>query len=283
VSDRITYVTADDYSAIPDLTYPPELVEELIPLRETRESITLDDVASLMTGELWRGGEETVTWQGVQTTKSLYASDETIHNISEHMLETREQPDFYAVYFLGLDRACHRFWGPMDPSTVDIKEDPKKVEAFKNIIPGYYERVDGLIGDVLDSIDENSTVIVCSDHGFKGPVRTKDGLKLGIDMHRELGLLAAAGPGVRSGGSLANANVLDLTPTILALFGEPVGRDMDGFVLTGLIDEDFLAAHPVTYVDTYEPAERPSQPGEPLETGVDDEIREELRSLGYIE
>ncbi|MCK4679533.1 hypothetical protein KAT82_00250, partial [bacterium] len=100
---------------------------------------------------------------------------------------------------------------------------------------------------------------------------------------RELGILAAVGPGIRRGVTLANANVLDLTPTILALLGEPVGRDMDGFVLTGLIDEGHVADHPITYVDTYERDEPPEQSEEPVESALDDAIREELRSLGYIE
>jgi len=283
VTDRIVYAPEDGYSGIPHLTYPTELEEELAPLRVSLASTTMDDIADLMSGDVWQDGEEAVTWTGVQGLRSIYASDQSILAMSEHLLESREQPDFYAVYFLGLDRCCHRFWGPMRPYTVDIKMDEKITEAFENVIPRYYERVDLLIGDVLDSIDENSIVIVCSDHGFHGPRRTKEGLQLGISMHRELGILAAMGPGIRQGTTLANANVLDLTPTILALLGEPIGRDMDGFVLTGMIEEGHLADHPITYVDTYERDEPPEQSEEPIESALDDAIREELRSLGYIE
>jgi arylsulfatase A-like enzyme len=171
----------------------------------------------------------------------------------------------------------------MRPHSVDMEMDESVVEAYQNIIPNYYERIDALIGEVLGSIDENSNVIVCSDHGFRGPLRTKEGLQLGIYMHREVGVLAAMGPGIRRGVKLDNASVLDLTPTLLALLGEPVGRDMDGFVLTGLIDEDFLTESPVTYVDTYE-RDDGSEPGEePIGSALDDAIKEELRSLGYIE
>ncbi len=283
VTDRIVYAPEDGFTNIPHLTYPAELEEELAPLRVSSAATTMDDVADLMTGDVWKGGEEAITWAGVQSLRGVCASDQSILAMSEHLLESREQPDFYAVYFLGLDRCCHRFWGPMRPYTVDIKTDERINEAFQNVIPRYYERVDSLIGDVLDSIDENSIVIVCSDHGFRGPLRTKEGLKLGISMHRELGILAAMGPGIRRGATLANANVLDLTPTILALLGEPVGRDMDGFVLTGLIEEGHLADHPITYVDTYERANRRGQSEEPIESALDDAIREELRSLGYIE
>jgi predicted AlkP superfamily phosphohydrolase/phosphomutase len=164
-----------------------------------------------------------------------------------------------------------------------MRIDDDVVEAFKNVVPAYYERVDEMIGEVLDAVDEDSIVIVCSDHGFRGPLLTKEGMQLGIKMHRDIGIFAAKGPGIRHSASLTNASVLDLTPTILALFGEPVGRDMDGFVLTELIEEDFLAEHPVEYVDTYEKEREPEDSDEPIESDLDDAIREELRSLGYIE
>ena len=101
-------------------------------------------------------------------------------------------------------------------------------------------------------------------------------------MHRAVGVLAAMGPGIRGGGTLTDASVMDITPTLLGLLGEPVGRDMDGFVLEEMIDESYLEARPVRYVDTYE-RERTEEETEPLESSVDEEIREELRSLGYIE
>jgi len=284
VTDRITYSPEDGYPSIPDLTYPPELEDELVPLRASMAGTSDDEVAGLVGGDSWRGGgEESLTWGGVQTIKTIYASDQTIRNAALHLLDTREQPDFLAVYFLGVDRVSHRFWGPMQPWTVDMKMEDEVIEAFKGTVPGYYERVDAMIGEILDSIDENSTVIVCSDHGFRGPLRTQQGLQLGIMMHREIGVLAAMGPGVRKGATLTSASVLDLTPTLLALFGEPVGRDMDGFVLTELLDEQFLDDRPVTYVETYEKEREPGQSEEPIESELDDAIKEELRSLGYIE
>jgi hypothetical protein len=60
---------------------------------------------------------------------------------------------------------------------------------------------------------------------------------------------------------------------------------MDGRVLTEAIDADFLAAHPVTTIETYEPEEGARGAGdtEPIESPIDDEVREQLRALGYIE
>ena len=66
------------------------------------------------------------------------------------------------------------------------------------------------------------------------------------------GLLLAVGDGVRAGAALNGASVLDIAPTILYLMGLPVARDMEGRVLTEMLDERFARAHPVTYIPSYE-------------------------------
>ena len=46
--------------------------------------------------------------------------------------------------------------------------------------------------------------------------------------HRDLGMLIMAGPGLKQDALIHGANLLDITPTILTLYGLPVGEDMDG-------------------------------------------------------
>ena len=117
--------------------------------------------------------------------------------------------------------------------------------------------------------------------GFRGPFVGGDGMvKFGYWMHRPLGAFVAAGPGISTSGEVREASVLDIAPTVLALFGEPVGRDMDGLVMREIMDEDFLASHDVSYVDTYETGE--DSPDAPVDSPLDERIREELRALGYI-
>ncbi|MBN2564377.1 MAG: alkaline phosphatase family protein, partial [Candidatus Eisenbacteria bacterium] len=284
VTDRIVYSPEDGYDPIPNATYPAELADELAPFVVSMASTPDDSIAGFLNGDLWSGSDEAnFAWGGVQSVKDIFVTDRTVLRVSKHLLDTREQPDFTALYFIGLDRCCHRFWGPMQPWTVDIITPDDFNETFKDVIPRYYERVDRIIGQVLDSIDDDTTVIVCSDHGFRGPKKTKEGLQLGIEMHSLVGVFAAMGPGIRKGAKPADASVFDITPTILALFGEPIGRDMDGFVIEQAIDEGYLERHPVGYIDTYETGEVRQQPGEPVESPVDDQIKEELRSLGYID
>jgi arylsulfatase A-like enzyme len=54
--------------------------------------------------------------------------------------------------------------------------------------------------------------------------------------------------------------VRDVAPTVLALFGLPVGEDMDGAAIEDAMTPDFLRRHPVRSIPTYE---RSSEGGTP--------------------
>ncbi|MCD4690133.1 hypothetical protein K8S17_01585, partial [bacterium] len=95
--------------------------------------------------------------------------------------------------------------------------------------------------------------------------------------------VALWGRDIVPGTQLSEPSVLDITPTLLALYGLPVGEDMDGRVLTEAIEPEFLKRYPITSVPSYEEDLVADDGTEPLESPVDDEVRERLRSLGYIE
>jgi tetratricopeptide (TPR) repeat protein len=46
--------------------------------------------------------------------------------------------------------------------------------------------------------------------------------------HRPFGVVCLNGPGIKKNERLFGASILDVTPTILSLFGLPIGSDMDG-------------------------------------------------------
>jgi hypothetical protein len=80
------------------------------------------------------------------------------------------------------------------------------------------------------------------------------------------GLLLVLGEGIRSGVRLGGASVLDVAPTLLYLLGLPVPRDMEGRVLTEMLEPDFAREHPVTFIPSYEGlAVAPAVKGAPLD------------------
>ncbi len=93
--------------------------------------------------------------------------------------------------------------------------------------------------------------------------------------HHPEGILIAAGKGIRRGFKIENASVLDMTPTMLALMGLPVGRDMDGRVL----EEMFADQLPVQFINTWENQTWQYQKDEEETT---EELKNHLRSLGYL-
>jgi predicted AlkP superfamily phosphohydrolase/phosphomutase len=285
ISDLIPFAPEDGFDRVENLTYPEELAERLDPYRKPFTETTDDEIAPFLNGDDWRTTTNHDIEAGVSSFRTIYANDQSVRDMALHLLETEDDLDFFAVYLNGLDLCCHRYWGQMDPTPLSGQLTEESIEVFKDVIPRYYEHIDRFVGEVLDRLDENTTLVICSDHGFRGPYFSDQGLRLGIWMHGPLGVLAAMGPGISVGGEVGEASVFDVTPTLLALYGLPVARDMDGFVLEGLLSEDVLDSSPVDYIDTYEvdskfTGDLSESPGA---SPVDEEIKERLRSLGYIE
>src|SRR5262249_19539055 len=70
--------------------------------------------------------------------------------------------------------------------------------------------------------------------------------------HSINGVLLLRGPNVKKDCEINGASLLDVVPTTLALVGRPVGRDMDGRVLTDAIEPRHLETQPVKYIDSYD-------------------------------
>ncbi|MFN2427885.1 MAG: nucleotide pyrophosphatase, partial [Candidatus Binatia bacterium] len=73
-------------------------------------------------------------------------------------------------------------------------------------------------------------------------------------------------------------------PTLLAMLGLARGADMDGRVMTTLLDAEFLAAHPLREVPTHTPEDWSAtrRLAEVADPGSHQRL-EQLRGLGYLE
>ncbi len=190
-----------------------------------------------------------------------------------------------AVYYYALDVAGHSFMRFKHPSLfLDIQW--KDVDYFGEIIDKYYIWFDGELGKYLANIDNDSSIIICSDHGM-GPWTEATSMKKGVHFsgsHRKQGVLIMWGNHIRQGMKIADASVLDILPTILYLVGLPVGRDMDGEVIEDAIEIEFLGASPIKEIDTYETEQYTYEFGQgtgSVNSGDPREI-ERLKSLGYL-
>lgn len=71
--------------------------------------------------------------------------------------------DYFMWVEMGVDRIHHGMWSYMDPG--HRKFEPGN--RFQNKIKEYYQLIDAQLATMLDRIDDNTVVLVLSDHGGK--------------------------------------------------------------------------------------------------------------------
>jgi predicted AlkP superfamily phosphohydrolase/phosphomutase/tetratricopeptide (TPR) repeat protein len=206
----------------------------------------------------------------------------TIHNAATWVLQN-EPWHFLAVYYNGIDHFSHGFMPYYPPRMEGLPEE--QYEIYKGVVDGAYRFHDMMLQTLLQLAGPDVTVILCSDHGFHcGSLRPRSIPKEPAGpavQHRPFGILCMKGPGIRQDERIYGATLLDIAPTILSLFGLPVGEDMDGRVLA----QAFQDAVEIQRLPSWE-----SEPGEcgmhPAELRVDPEsakaLLEQFAALGYI-
>ncbi len=100
-------------------------------------------------------------------------------------------------------------------------------------------------------------------------------------MHRLEGMFLAKGPGIKPGYRVKDASILDITPTVLYFLGLPQARDMEGRLLTSIIDPAYLRGNPARWISTHESG-RPRKIRIQEKSAADEKALEMLRTLGYI-
>jgi hypothetical protein len=89
------------------------------------------------------------------------------------------------------------------------------------------------------------------------------------------GVVFARGRGIGPAPARRPMGVDDVTPTVLAWLGLPLGRDMDGRPAA------FLSLPDVQHVATWDT--RPIERLDATPSGAESEILEELEALGYLD
>jgi len=98
--------------------------------------------------------------------RELYETTEKRREAAIYLLNNYDL-DFFAVIFQELDILQHFFWKYMDPS--HPAHDPNKVMEFGNSIEEYYIRLDEIVGELFQQVEEKTIKIIVSDHGH-GPL-----------------------------------------------------------------------------------------------------------------
>ncbi len=138
-----------------------------------------------------------------------------------------------------------------------------------------------MIGEFLKHIPDDSLVIVCSDHGA-GPV-FGEARSSGGHSNSPSGVLIMRGPNIKKNHEIEDASVNDLMSTMCYLAGIPISSTWSGRVLKDAIESSCLESYPELTVPAYPmPNDRYRGPQEKLDRDLNEELKEQLKALGYI-
>lgn len=206
----------------------------------------------------------------------------SVHCAATNVMRTTEW-DFMGVYYDAIDHFCHGFMKYFPPKLSAIPQN--KFEIYKDVIDGAYRFQDMMLGRMMDLIDDDTTLMVMSDHGYES------GNKRILKMpkypaapaleHRQFGVFAACGPDIKVNEKVFGLGLIDIAPTILHMFDLPVGKDMDGRVALDI----FKSPKKPEFIESWEDVEGDFGQHKDLENDqlADQETMEQLVELGYID
>lgn len=210
------------------------------------------------------------------------AENVSVHCAATNVMRTTEW-DFMGVYYDAIDHFCHGFMKFFPPKLNGVPQ--QKFDIYNEVIDGAYRFQDMMLGRMMDLIDDDTTLMVMSDHGYES------GHKRILKMpkypaapaleHRQFGIFAACGPDIKVNEKVFGLGLIDVAPTILHMFDLPIGKDMDGKVALDI----FKSPSKPKFIESWEDVEGDFGQHENLESDqlAEQETMEQLIELGYID
>ena len=168
----------------------------------------------------------------------VLSDNASIHAVATALMGS-EPWDFTAIYYDGIDHFSHAFMAYHPPRLAWIKEED--FALYQGVIKGAYRFHDMMLERLLDLAGPETTVILCSDHGFESGSQRPRGTPREpagpAAWHRQYGIFIMAGPCVRQDERIYGGSLIDIAPTVLTLFDLPIGEDMDGRPLLEAFEE----------------------------------------------
>jgi predicted AlkP superfamily phosphohydrolase/phosphomutase len=136
------------------ITEPPEYGQELVDeLRHFYTQGMPEDTKAL---------ESAVFGNAEFAAQATLVLEERKRALEYHLQRFDEGLLFF--YFSSLDQGTHAMWRCMDPD--HPAHIPDEDEAYASFIDELYMQFDQVLARVLEDVDENTTLIILSDHGF---------------------------------------------------------------------------------------------------------------------
>ncbi|WP_412068041.1 alkaline phosphatase family protein [Rubrivirga sp. IMCC43871] len=262
--------------------HPPELAPFLEALRVHPDEITPEMVIPFVPSFAEAPPQNDGEQRAADAIARMLAETATVHAVATWAIEETEW-DLTALYLDGIDHFSHSFMAYHPPQQSFVPDD--LFARYREVIEGIYRFHDMMLGRLLALVDDDTAVVLVSDHGFEsGPRRIPeipDEPAGPAAEHRDFGVFVAAGPGICSGEQVYGASLLDVTPTLLTILGLPVGDDMDGRVLTPVFKHEDIVERIPSWEDIAGDAARLD--ADASDPWADQAAMDQLIALGYVD
>lgn len=258
--------------------HPSDDLEDLAKTRVHPQMITHDQVKTFVPGAT---DHASAGWSKIRELRVLLAHCATVHNAATAFMDARDW-DFLGIYYDAIDRFAHAFMEFNPPKMGHVSDED--FALYKGVMDECYRFHDLMLGRLMNMIDEDTAVVILSDHGFHSGATRPEGTSGIADgqpasWHRPYGVIAVWGPGIKRGAKLYGATLLDVAPTILTMLGMKPAHDMDGLPLTQIWEEPRLSTE---RVQSYEADGTDEREESHEEIDVDEQILHQFRQLGYL-
>ncbi|MEM6928583.1 MAG: alkaline phosphatase family protein [Myxococcota bacterium] len=236
------------------------------------EEALVRDRVQTMASEM-TGPEVVRMIEAEQGAEYFWARDRIVRDLFDRL--SRPEQDFRAVYFQGVDVASHVWTSLVFGENIDEVRDPvvppAEVERLRAaFVDEAYARIDRLVADRLDRLEDDRCLVVVSDHGWDYDGTSHWGF---VDA-----IFAGYGPAFQPGVRIDDAHMLDVLPTVAALLGLPGSDELPGKVLQSAMASDRVG------ISSIVPSYGPRGATMSVTAGGDDaEHVELLRQLGYVD
>ena len=274
----------------PGSVHPQKWVEKIKGLRFHPAELTEEDLLLFMPGLKGLSQEELDKVSEMPQLQGLMKTiaDCTSMHAAATALMANEEWDMFSVYYDAIDHFGHGFMKYHPPQQEGVSDEDFRL--FNFIIEAGYRFHDMMLGTLLGiayELDPEVNVMLISDHGFhpddqRLQMIPKEPAGPAAE-HRKYGIIVASGPAIKKNKQIYGASLLDICPTILNLFGLPVGDDMDGKILESIYEQKPKRVEAIPSWDEVEGDHGMHDPDKQISPEDSKAALDQLVALGYID
>lgn len=291
----------------------PESLDSLVQARQDFSKLKDIESLTLVNEAIYNQLDPVWQWKLLVLLRE-YVLDVQFKNIARTLFE-QNQRDFMAVYFYSLDALGHNYYRFLD------SENESGAVDFHELVMNWCWLYDSFLAEILDAVDPETYVLICSDHGMDmalepqnfliraenapPPAEDDDGkvilppappfstdpfdVKLqytapsGQHVNKPDGIFVLAGPEVKQNSRVNAVKITEIAPTILYLLGQPVADDFSDQPRLDLFTRKFVETQPLATISSYESGDRQVRHSvNETYSQEDDLLLNRLEALGYI-